>query len=73
MKGMVGEGRHVGRCPRPRRKVTRLDPGGPWIWDESAEPPMKNRRGWLEAWGLTPFPFFKVSGRRSVSDERKAS
>lgn len=35
------------RGPRVPRKVVRLYPGGPWIWDEGTEPRKLAGRRWL--------------------------
>jgi hypothetical protein len=68
-----GGGGRRGRDLRPPRKVVRLHPGGPWVWDEGGDPPASPRRGWWALWGLTPVPFFGVHSRDEGREVEKAS
>jgi hypothetical protein len=58
-----GGGRIESRGRRPRRKVVRLHPGGPWIRDEADQAGPDAGRGWFAMWGSTAVPFFAFSGR----------
>ncbi len=71
MRSTTGGGRNGrrGGASRPRRKVVRLHPAGPWVWDEGGDPPAYQRRGWWAMWGLTLVPFLGVRLRDEDRDE----
>jgi len=73
MHGTASKDRNGHRDHPVRRKVVRLYPAGPWIWDEGGDPPASPRRRWWRMWGLTAVPFFGVRSRDEGREVEKAS